>query len=91
MTPTTQATNHAAGRPLPGGVRRYLAPMRRRLVRIAGIADAQTRQAEFRAFWARYCVFDCFDPRLAIPRSLRKGYAAPRTWAEPVYSVAVAS
>jgi hypothetical protein len=63
-------------------VKAYLRPMRRELVRIAGIADAGERQAAFRRFWdAR----GRFHPKLRVPRSLRKGYSAPRTWAEPFY------
>ena len=68
------------------GVKRYLAPLRRKLVRIAGIASAELRAIEFRQFWRRHCTgWDRFDPRLNVPRSLRAGYGSSRVWVEPVY------
>jgi hypothetical protein len=62
------------------GVRSYLRPIRRELVRIAGIADTGTRHAEFSRFWSSHCAgWNKFDPRLNVPRSLRAGLFAPRT------------
>jgi hypothetical protein len=71
-------------RGFPRGVRSYLRPYRRELVRIVGIADAYTRNAAFSAFWSRHCAgWDRFDPRLDVPRSLRMGLGAPRTQYTP--------
>jgi hypothetical protein len=71
------------------GVRAYLRPYRRELVRIAGIADTVTRYIEFRRFWSANCAgWGKFDSRLSVPRSLRGGLSAARVQLMPLTKAA---